>query len=391
MQSLVSKYWSAPNDELKDKAVVIVGGGPSAANVDYDKLRGKVEFIAINEAGLTLVPDAFVLFWADKRWLDWNHDRLHLHTGKYKVSRRFDHHNTGHDIKTMKFLPRRMSWWQDNIGGHCGGSSGINLAYLMGCRKIFLVGFDMRPGNFHDKHLLPPLPNQHQGRFIPVLEKMSRQLTMMGCEVFNTNHKSALRCFPFIDIKELYDMDDLTKVERDKYIKIWQRDEYRVVSPGMKEVDRAYDYLEMSRGGLLYDFGSGPCRATKALMDKGLDVLAIDFAPNAREEDVPFLEACLWDLPEDLPIADYGFCCDVMEHIPPEKVDDVLTSIAEQTNIGAYFRIATKPDRMGKLIGKPLHLTVQGTEWWMDKLREHFLIVDLIEDAKRDVVIGVKH
>ena len=66
MQSSSFNYWSAPSDELQGKAVVIVGGGPSAADVDYDKLRGKVEFIAINEAGLSFVPDAFVLFWADK-------------------------------------------------------------------------------------------------------------------------------------------------------------------------------------------------------------------------------------------------------------------------------------------------------------------------------------
>lgn len=386
-----SKYWSAPKDELKGKPVVIIGGGPSALDIDYDRLRGKCEFIAVNEAGLTVVPDAHTLFWADARWLDWNKDRLHLHTGKYKVSRRFDVHNTGHDIKTMQFMSDRISVWQDRIGGWCGGSSAINLAFLMGCRHIILAGFDMRPGNFHDKHLIGALPNQHRDRFIPFMRKLERYMTAQGVTILNTNEKSAMRCFPFITKEELYEMDDLTKIEREKYLKIWQKEEYRTVSPGMKEVERARDFFNLKPGDTLYDFGSGPCRATKWFIDNGIKATAIDFADNAREVDVPFLEACLWDMPDDTPVADFGFCCDVMEHIPPEKVDEVLISIAELTNIGAYFRISTKPDKMGKLIGQPLHLTVKDGNWWLSKLQGHFMTVDLIEDGKRDVVIGAKN
>ena len=38
---------------------------------------------------------------------------------------------------------------------------------------------------------------------------------------------------------------------------------------------------------------------------------------------VPLLVANLWDIPIEMS-ADWGFCCDVMEHIPTERVDRVL-------------------------------------------------------------------
>ena len=62
----------------------ILGGGPSLRGFAADRLRGR-RVIGINEAGLTLVPWCDVLMWADQRWLDWNKDRLHLHTGALKV------------------------------------------------------------------------------------------------------------------------------------------------------------------------------------------------------------------------------------------------------------------------------------------------------------------
>ena len=51
-----------------------------------------------------------------------------------------------------------------------------------------------------------------------------------------------------------------------------------------------------------------------------------------RETGVPFVNACLWDFCLK---ADIGFCVDVMEHIPPEKVGDVLDRIKDA--VGRVF------------------------------------------------------
>lgn len=156
----------------------------------------------------------------------------------------------------------------------------------------------------------------------------------------------------------------------------------------MMEVDRAWTACQMRPGQRLIDYGAGPARATAEFAARGLAVLAVDIADNARETTVPFLEACLWDLPSDLCPVEYGYCCDVMEHIPLERVAAVLDGIARRTLAAAYFRIATRPDVMGKrLIGEPLHLTIRDGAWWRDRVAEHFASVEVLRDTGRDVMI----
>lgn len=183
-------------------------------------------------------------------------------------------------------------------------------------------------------------------------------------------------------------MDELALAEREKYMRVWEFDDYRRDSPGMREMRRAYATCNMRPGRRLYDFGSGPARATEWFQRQGLYVVGIDIAPNAKETEVSVIEACLWDLPVNLEPADYGFCCDVMEHIPEEKVDDVLAGIARLTLWSAYFRIATRLDVFGpKLIGQPLHLTVRDATWWIDKVKDHFDKVSVVELKPRDIIL----
>ena len=175
-------------------------------------------------------------------------------------------------------------------------------------------------------------------------------------------------------------MTDLATTEAEKYAKVWADDRYRRISPGMMEAPRAAAAMSCMPGDTLNDYGCGTGRATKWWEEyESLYVTGIDHARNALETDVVFISACLWEMGW-VPEADYGFCCDVMEHIPPEKVDAVLSNIADRTLKQTWFRIALKPDSMGPLLlGTPLHLTIQPYEWWQAKLQEYWTAVDLVE------------
>jgi hypothetical protein len=59
-----------------------------------------------------------------------------------------------------------------------------------------------------------------------------------------------------------------------------------------------------------------------------------------------------------------------MEHIPEEKVDEVLDRIAACAD-KAYLRIFLMPDN-GKFIDEPLHLTVKPMEWWEEKIKSRW-------------------
>ena len=67
---------------------------------------------------------------------------------------------------------------------------------------------------------------------------------------------------------------------------------------------------------------------------------------------------------------DWSFCCDVLEHIPPEKVDAVLQTILRSTDRGGLLTIAHYPDSMGSRIGETLHLTVKPWAWWAERLTD---------------------
>lgn len=396
MAAALSDPWQIPRGAWAGEVAFILGGGPSLAGVDVDRLRGRGRVVAVNDAGLDVAPWADVLYFADgwHRWLGWNVHRLPDFKGERIVTR-------------ARLVPwpddprmRRVAWTYPEldhvtdgrgVAGFCGGGNAISLAWQLGASPIVLLGFDMRPGNYHTAHKLPPKPGQHAATFIPALERMAAAMRGERQFVLNATPGSALRAFPAVDLEELLKMDDLAALERDKYLRIWERDEYRKISPGMAETDRAFALCEMSPGDTLTDFGCGTGRASAWFADRGLEVLAVDFVPGALETAVRFREACLWAMGPAatgsvVPPADFAFCCDVLEHIPRERVVDTIAAIRARTGRAAYFRIATRPDRMGALIGETLHLTVEAAAWWRLQLGAHFGVVDLIEATGRDAV-----
>jgi len=174
------------------------------------------------------------------------------------------------------------------------------------------------------------------------------------------------------------------KTEKKKYEEMWEREEYRAFSPG--EV-AAMDFLQHAKplkDSTCIDFGCGTGRGGLMISLFGqMIVTLVDFASNALDEDVKnatitqphrisWVEA---DLSKEIPVqASYGYCTDVMEHIPPEQVDAVLQNIFRSAN-HVYFQISCEKDHCGALIGEHLHLTVQPYEWWLKKLQEHGAII----------------
>jgi hypothetical protein len=105
-------------------------------------------------------------------------------------------------------------------------------------------------------------------------------------------------------------------------------------------------------------------------------LLLVDFASNCLDEDVQELvdksviKFVEHDLTKPLDLrATYGFCTDVLEHIPTEDVDKVLNNCLNACQ-NVFFQIATEDDVMGALIGHPLHLTVKPYSWWLQKFAE---------------------
>jgi SAM-dependent methyltransferase len=179
--------------------------------------------------------------------------------------------------------------------------------------------------------------------------------------------------------------------EKQKYEKMWDIDDYRAVAPGEQTAMLFLEQAKPKKGSTCIDYGCGTGRGglMTALMG-GLEVRLVDFASNCLDEEVKTtinnhpdrLYFTEWDLTKRMPFTSmYGFCTDVMEHIPPEDVDKVLANILLSSQ-HVFFQICNTPDHMGQRIGHPLHLTVESYDWWLKKLRDQNCVIHWSHDEE---------
>lgn len=186
--------------------------------------------------------------------------------------------------------------------------------------------------------------------------------------------------------------------EQRKYERMWERKEYRHVAPGE---DVAQVFLAQAKpkpGSKVIDFGCGTGRGSLMLaLMGGMDVTMVDFAYNCLDDDIkPMLETqkhvlrfVKHDLTKPLGLnAEYGYCTDVLEHIPTEDVDKVLDNCLQACQ-HVFFQISTVDDVCGALIGHPLHLTVKPFEWWLKKFQDRDCIVHWSKDVGNAVLFYV--
>jgi hypothetical protein len=172
--------------------------------------------------------------------------------------------------------------------------------------------------------------------------------------------------------------------EQKKYIKCWDVDQYREYSPGKEAVGTFLEAASPSEGETIVDWGCGSGKGSKELYDAGLDVTMLDFAFNCLDQDIKelaeendrlrFVEH---DIGEAITLpSTYGYCVDVMEHIPEERVDAVLDTILNNST-HVFFEISTQDDVFGhhQDIDEDLHLCVHDYQWWLEKLVSKTVVI----------------
>lgn len=106
----------------------------------------------------------------------------------------------------------------------------------------------------------------------------------------------------------------------------------------------------------ILDYGAGKQSLAKAMRDR--TVISYDPAvPEIAGEPDP---------------ADLVVCTDVMEHIEPKYLDDVLADIQRCTLKAALFTICVVPAHKHLPDGRNAHLIVEDVRWWCRKLFHHF-------------------
>ena len=175
----------------------------------------------------------------------------------------------------------------------------------------------------------------------------------------------------------------IQELEKRKYNKIWQIPEYHDFSPGylFSEVflEQIWSKDFEVQGKSILDIGCGSGAVTKRFGELGFRARGFDISSESLKFDIPFTEGCLWNRKEfpRAPIQKwtYGFCCDVMEHIPTPYVALSLELMRQNCRY-MFFSISNEHDNFGKSIGEVLHMTVENYIWWRRKMHEIGRVID---------------
>ncbi|THD63549.1 hypothetical protein [Phenylobacterium sp.] len=111
----------------------------------------------------------------------------------------------------------------------------------------------------------------------------------------------------------------------------------------------------------LSDYGAGKMHLDRTLRELGA---VLDYRPY----DPSFPE-----YGEPKP-ADLVCCIDVLEHIEPDYLDNVLDELRAITVAHGFFSIHTGPAQKHLADGRNAHLIQQPSSWWLPRLCERFEI-----------------
>lgn len=126
---------------------------------------------------------------------------------------------------------------------------------------------------------------------------------------------------------------------------------------GKKHTGAVYHAARQFNTRDVLDYGCGKQRLKEALSDV-LNVRGYDPA-------VPGLDAP----PEP---ADLVVCTDVLEHIEPTCLDEVLIDLRRLTKRALFAVISTRPAIKTLADGRNAHLIVEPASWWLRHLLDHF-------------------
>jgi hypothetical protein len=91
---------------------------------------------------------------------------------------------------------------------------------------------------------------------------------------------------------------------------------------------------------------------------------------------------------KSLPVpADVVVCTDVLEHVEPEFLENVLKHLAYLTKKAGYFTACTCPAKKTLSDGRNAHISLHTKFWWNEKFIEYFTIKELNFEDNEIVVI----
>lgn len=201
-------HWT-PETKWLGQEVFIIGGGNSLEKFDWELLKLELT-IGCNNAYLHGKDICKICFFGDKKW--WTEHRRKLEFFDGPIFTHVPQLRKDHTPWLWWIQRQSQGLYTDGIGWNKNtGAGAINLALLLGAKKVFLLGFDMHLSekgkpNWHN-HLLDKPNKDVYPRFLKCFKYVARDLSIKfpGSEIINITDNSSLDIFPKVGVEEFWD------------------------------------------------------------------------------------------------------------------------------------------------------------------------------------------
>lgn len=127
---------------------------------------------------------------------------------------------------------------------------------------------------------------------------------------------------------------------------------------GQKYAGFILEAMRRTGSSTVLDYGCG-----KGTLRKALGPMVSNYDPAVPE----------WS--ESPSQADLVVCTDVLEHVEPEHLDDVLGDIRRLARKAAFLVISCRKATKTLPDGRNAHLTVEKPSWWLERVSMNFKVL----------------
>lgn len=136
---------------------------------------------------------------------------------------------------------------------------------------------------------------------------------------------------------------------------------------GIQSSNRVGDVLKVINAigaDSILDYGCGKC-----LLNYGLQQRYAEFLKPCQ---ITNYDPAIMELSETPSPTDLVVCTDVLEHVEPDCLNNVLADLRRLTKKMLYLAISLRPSSRTLPDGRNAHLIIEPASWWMPKLRKDF-------------------
>lgn len=278
-------------------------------------------------------------------------------------------------------------------GGTMAGLRAMTLANLLGYKTVEFYGFDSCYYQ-HDKDGYPVYYSYDKSRAENMMEaKTESGKTYMTTPVFASQARQFIKWKHRLEWMNFVIHGDSLTYEINKIDEEKNKPKGRLISDYMREMNKQEHQRNKNFGsGLCTDMGMSDHAGRMAVLAGQLvrnfgELTILDYGCGKKEFEnrMPPIEnviisnydPCLEGLDATPEPADIVVCIDVLEHVEPEFLNDVLDDLQRLTKKICYAAICTSESSKFYSDGQNQHLIKENHEWWYPRLKKRFDIIEM--------------